>query len=215
MSSKPGLRLGPDTKVADGVLERRHAVSSLIGDPGDTLFISGLAGSKDDVLSVVGADSTAAFTLSGAMGAAVAMGLGLALAQPDRKVVVVTGDGELLMNVGTLASVGVLNPPNLSIICVDNEHYGETGMQRTSTSHGADLAVMAGGAGIPTTLAITDMAGVDGLTAALTSGPLPLVAVVKIAASKPNLVLPARDGVYLKNRFRQAVLGATDAMHAR
>ena len=120
MSSKPSLRLGPDTKVADGVLERRHAVSSLIGDPSDTLFISGLAGSKDDVLSVVGADSTAAFTLSGAMGAAVAMGLGLALAQPDRKVVVVTGDGELLMNVGTLASVGVLNPPNLSIICVDN-----------------------------------------------------------------------------------------------
>ena len=112
MSSKPGLRLGPDQEIAEGVLERRHAVSSLIGDPGEALFISGLAGSKDDVLSVVGSDSAQAFTLSGAMGAAVAMGLGLALAQPERKVIVVTGDGELLMNVGTLATVGVLNPPN-------------------------------------------------------------------------------------------------------
>ena len=130
MSSKPNLRLGPDQDVADGVLERRRALTELVGDPGDTLFVSGLAGSKDDVLHVVGADSPAAFTLSGAMGAAVAMGLGLALAQPDRKVMVVTGDGELLMNVGTLATVGVLNPPNLSIICVDNEHYGETGWQK-------------------------------------------------------------------------------------
>ena len=81
MSSKPNLRLGPDQDVADGVLDRRRAITELVGDPGDTLFVSGLAGSKDDVLHVVGADSPAAFSLSGAMGAAVAMGLGLALAQ--------------------------------------------------------------------------------------------------------------------------------------
>jgi thiamine pyrophosphate-dependent acetolactate synthase large subunit-like protein len=116
--------------------------------------------------------------------------------------------------VGSFATVASQRPANLAVVVLDNEHYGETGMQRTSTSHGTDLAAMAAGAGIPTVLAITDMAGVDGLTTALTSGPLPLVAVLKIAASKPNLVLPPRDGVYLKNRFRQAVLGSTDAMHA-
>ena len=140
MSLKPSLRLGPDETVAKGVLERRHAVSFFIGDPGGTLIVSGLVGSEDDVLRVVGADSAQAFTLSGAMGAAAAMGLGLALAEPERKVMVVTGDGESLMNVVTLATVGVLNPPNISIICDENEHYGETGRLESHTGCGVDIA---------------------------------------------------------------------------
>ena len=106
------------------------------------MFVSGLAGSEDDVLSVVGADSAQAFTLSGAMRAAVAMGLGLALAEPERKVMVVTGDGGSLMNDFTLTTVGVLNPPNISIICVDNEHYGETGWLKNHTGRGVDIAKM-------------------------------------------------------------------------
>lgn len=207
MSSKPGLRLGPDTKVADGVLERRHAVSSLIGDPGDTLFISGLAGSKDDVLSVVGADSTAAFTLSGAMGAAVAMGLGLALAQPDRKVVVVTGDGELLMNVGTLASVGVLNPPNLSIICVDNEHYGETGWQESHTGRGVDIAKMAEGGCIPNVRTVTKEAELTEAAQMLSEGNGTSFVLVKVAPTKAASIYRSRDASWHKGKFREALLG--------
>ena len=207
MSSKPGLRLGPDTKVADGVLERRHAVSSLIGDPGDTLFISGLAGSKDDVLSVVGADSTAAFTLSGAMGAAVAMGLGLALAQPDRKVVVVTGDGELLMNVGTLASVGVLNPPNLSIICVDNEHYGETGWQESHTGRGVDITKMAEGGCIPNVRTVTKEAELAEAAQMLSEGNGTSFVLVKVAPTKAASIYRSRDASWHKGKFREALLG--------
>ena len=207
MSSKPGLRLGPDTKVADGVLERRHAVASLIGDPSDTLFISGLAGSKDDVLSVVGADSTAAFTLSGAMGAAVAMGLGLALAQPDRKVVVVTGDGELLMNVGTLASVGVLNPPNLSIICVDNEHYGETGWQESHTGRGGDIAKMAEGGCIPNVRTVTKEAELAEAAQMLSEGNGTSFVLVKVAPTKAASIYRSRDASWHKGKFREALLG--------
>ena len=207
MSSKPSLRLGPDQDVAEGVLERRHAVSSLIGDPGDTLFISGLAGSKDDVLSVVGADSTAAFTLSGAMGAAVAMGLGLALAQPERKVMVVTGDGELLMNVGTLASVGVLNPPNLSIICVDNEHYGETGWQESHTGRGVDIAKMAEGGCIPNVRTVTKESELAEAAQMLSEGNGTSFVLVKVAPTKPPAVYRSRDASWHKGKFREALLG--------
>ena len=207
MSSKPNLRLGPDQKVTEGVLERRYAVSSLIGDPGDTLFVSGLAGSKDDVLHVVGADSPAAFTLSGAMGAAVAMGLGLALARPERKVVVVTGDGELLMNVGTLATVGVLNPPNLSIICVDNEHYGETGWQESHTGRGVDIAKMAEGGRIPNVRSVTKESELAEASQMLRDGNGTSFVLVKVAPTKPPSIYRSRDASWHKGRFREALLG--------
>ena len=207
MSSKPNLRLGPDQEVTEGVLERRYAVSSLIGDPGDTLFVSGLAGSKDDVLHVVGADSPAAFTLSGAMGAAVAMGLGLALAQPERKVVVVTGDGELLMNVGTLATVGVLNPPNLSIICVDNEHYGETGWQESHTGRGVDIAKMAEGGQIPNVRSVTKESELADASQMLRDGNGTSFVLVKVAPTKPPSIYRSRDASWHKGRFREALLG--------
>jgi len=82
------------------------------------------------------------------------MGLGLALARPDKRVLVVTGDGELLMNLGSLASIAVLNPHNLSILCVDNGHYGETGYQRSHTSLGVDLEKIAAGSGIRRSLTV-------------------------------------------------------------
>jgi phosphonopyruvate decarboxylase len=135
-------------------LDRRKAVPALIGDPQDFLIVSGLAGTSKDMAALTG-DTANLFTMAGAMGAATAMGLGLALARPDKKVLVVTGDGELLMNVGTLATVSVLNPPNLSIVCVDNGHYGETGNQKSHTSRGVDLEQMAIGAGLKTTCTVT------------------------------------------------------------
>jgi phosphonopyruvate decarboxylase len=88
------------------------------------------------------------------MGAACMMGLGLALARPDKRVLVVTGDGELLMNVGALATIAVIDPPNLSVICVDNGHYGETGYQKSHTSLGVDLEKIAAGSGMKRTMTI-------------------------------------------------------------
>jgi thiamine pyrophosphate-dependent acetolactate synthase large subunit-like protein len=197
--------------MSDPTLERAAVMEKLMAVRGDALAIAGLGSPVWDLASSDHKPEN--FYLWGGMGCAVSMGLGCALAQPGRNVWVVTGDGETLMGLGSFATVAIQRPRNLAVIVMDNEHYGETGMQRTATSHGTDIAAMAAGAGVPTTMTVTDEAGVVALAAALKSGPLPLVAVVKVAAAKPNLVLPPRDGIYLKNRFRQAVLGATDAMH--
>ena len=131
-------------------LDRRTAVPRLIGDPSDFLIVSGLAGAAKDVGHLTG-EAPNCFLLGGAMGAATMMGLGLALVQPERRVLVVTGDGELLMSLGALTNVGVMQPANLAILCVDNSHYGETGHQRSHTALGVDLAAIAQGAGIATT----------------------------------------------------------------
>ena len=149
----------------------------------------------------------------GGMGCAVSMGLGCALAQPKRNVWVITGDGEALMGVGSFATVANQRPDNLVIIILDNEHYGETGMQKTHTSGGTDLAAMAAGAGIPTTMTVHSDEDLNNLINALKTSPLPLVANIKVENTKPKLVLPSRDGVYIKTRFRQAVLGLTEALH--
>ena len=127
------------------VLERSEAVPALIGRHEDFLFIAGLGGTACDVGAVAG-DGAHVYSLGGAMGAACMMGLGLALARPDKRVLVITGDGELLMNVGALATIAVLDPQNLAILCVDNGHYGETGWQQSHTSLGVDLEKMAAGA---------------------------------------------------------------------
>ena len=132
------------------ILDRADAVPAIIGDHNDFLIVTGLAGTSKDLAHLT-RDGDHLFTMGGAMGAACSMGLGLALAQPTRKVLVATGDGELLMNLGSLATIAVLNPPNLSILCVDNGHYGETGYQKSHTSLGVDLETVAQGSGIKTT----------------------------------------------------------------
>ena len=134
-------------------LDRIDAVPKIIGKPGDTLFVAGLAGTSKDLANIT-KDGSNFYGMAGAMGAAVSMGLGLALARPDKKVVVATGDGELLMNIGALATVSIMNPPNLSILCVDNGHYGETGYQKSHTSLGVDLEKIAAGSGIKRTLTV-------------------------------------------------------------
>jgi phosphonopyruvate decarboxylase len=134
-------------------LDRREAVPKIIGDHRDFLMVAGLAGTARE-LSAITSDGAHLFALGGAMGAAVSMGLGLALARPERRVLVATGDGELLMNLGALATVAVMNPANLSILCVDNGHYGETGYQKSHTALGVDLEQMAIGAGIMATTTV-------------------------------------------------------------
>ena len=134
-------------------LDRSEVLPLLVGDAKEYLFIGGLGGTARDTTRLTdGGDNL--FALGGAMGAAAMMGLGLALAQPKRKVLVVTGDGELLMNLGALATISVLNPTNLSIICVDNGHYGETGYQTSHTGRGVDLEEIAKGAGIMNTATV-------------------------------------------------------------
>ena len=142
------------TEPPEFLLDRNEAVPRLVGRHEDFLIVAGLAGTARD-LTFLSRDAPHVFALAGAMGAATSMGLGLALARPERRVLVVTGDGELLMNVGTLATVGVMNPPNLAIVCVDNGRYGETGWQKSHTSLGVDLEQMAIGAGIRTTRLVT------------------------------------------------------------
>ena len=136
------------------LLDRNEAVPRLVGRHEDFLIVAGLAGTARD-LTFLSQDAPHVFALAGAMGSATSMGLGLALARPERRVLVVTGDGELLMNVGTLATAAVMNPPNLAIVCVDNGRYGETGWQKSHTSLGVDLEQMAIGAGIRTTRLVT------------------------------------------------------------
>ncbi|MEM9357149.1 MAG: thiamine pyrophosphate-dependent enzyme, partial [Pseudomonadota bacterium] len=128
-------------------LDRAEAVPALIGNSGDFLIIAGLAGPAKDIGALT-KDGDNAFIFAGAMGGAVTTALGLALAQPDKRVLCVTGDGDLLMSLGALATVGVMQPTNLSIVCVDNALYQETGGQTSHTGLGVDLATVASGCGI-------------------------------------------------------------------
>src|SRR6266852_9377466 len=140
--------------AAGFVLDRRDAVPAIIGRHEDFLFVTGLAGTARDIAALTH-DGAHIYTMAGAMGGAAMIGLGLAVARPDELVLVATGDGELLMNLGALATVAVLNPPNLKILCVDNGHYGETGYQQSHTSLGVDLEKVAAGSGIKLTRTIS------------------------------------------------------------
>jgi len=165
-------------------LKRRDAVPALIGEPGDFLIVAGLAGSAKDI-SALTLDGDNVFCLAGAMGAAAMMGLGLALAQPRKRILVVTGDGELLMNVGSLATIANVNPANLSIICVDNGRYGETGYQRSHTDGCTDLAQMAAGAGISQIRTITHSAELDEGRQLIRESNSTSFVLLKVDASKP------------------------------
>jgi thiamine pyrophosphate-dependent acetolactate synthase large subunit-like protein len=192
------------------MLDRRAVTAALLAERGDLLLVTGLGAPVWDATAA--GDNPLNFTLWGAMGSAVMVGLGLALAQKDRPVLVLTGDGELLMGLGSLATVGVQRPANLAIAVLDNEAYGETGMQPTHTAHGVDLAAIAAGCGFGETMVIREMAQVTALRARLARRQGPILAQIKIATDQPRLVMPPRDGALLKNRFRAALLGPDAAL---
>src|ERR1700693_3148235 len=159
--------------AAGFVLDRREAVPRLIGRHEDFLFVTGLAGTARDIAALTH-DGAHIYTMAGAMGGACMIGLGLALARPDKRVLVATGDGELLMNVGALATIAVLNPPNLVLLCVDNGHYGEIGYQKSHTSLGDDIERIAVGFGIKRTRTVAseaDLAEGGGCCARATAPP--------------------------------------------
>lgn len=180
-------------------LHRRNVVSALLKDRGELLVVAGLGSTAWDCTAA--GDSPLTFPLWGAMGQAAMIGLGVALAQPKKRVLVITGDGEMLMGIGSLATIGVQKPANLSVVVIDNERYGETGMQATHTASGIDLVGVARACGLRAfdfkdhRTAIHDSTG-------------PNFAVVKVVAEKIPLVLPPREGTLLKARFRRALLGA-------
>jgi thiamine pyrophosphate-dependent acetolactate synthase large subunit-like protein len=191
-------------------LHRRDVVQTLLADRGGLLVVAGLGSTAWDCTAA--GDHALTFPLWGAMGCAAVMGLGLALAQPKRRVLVITGDGEMLMGLGSLATIGVQKPANLSVVVIDNERYGETGMQATHTASGVDLAAMARAAGFASGVLVRDAAGVAALRKVVHEAAGPNFAQVKVAAEKVPLVLPPREGVLLKNRFRAALLGAGAAL---
>jgi thiamine pyrophosphate-dependent acetolactate synthase large subunit-like protein len=186
------------------MLHRRDVVKELLTDRKDLLVIAGLGSTAWDITAA--GDSPLSFPLWGAMGQAAMIGLGLALAQPKRPVLVITGDGEMLMGLGALATIGVQQPKNLTVVVIDNERYGETGMQATHTAHGVDLAGVARACRFTQASTVTDTAGVDAVRALAHRCAGPAFATIKVAAEKLPLVLPPLDGVLLKDRFRKALL---------
>jgi thiamine pyrophosphate-dependent acetolactate synthase large subunit-like protein len=185
-------------------LERRAAMATLVADRSDHLLIVPGLGSTTWDLAAAG-DDPRNFYLWGAMGGAAMIGLGLALAQPQKRVAVITGDGEMLMGLGALATIGVARPRNLAVIVFDNGVYGETGMQPSHTQSGVDLTAMARGAGFPVCVDVTDDATLRALAARLKDFEDTLFARVAIEANDPPRVLPERDGVAIKRRFRAAL----------
>jgi thiamine pyrophosphate-dependent acetolactate synthase large subunit-like protein len=190
-------------------LLRRVVVARILADRGDILVVTGLGSPTYDCAAA--GDHPLNFYLWGAMGSAATVGLGLALAQPQRRVLVITGDGELLMGLGALATIGAKKPANLAIAVIDNEHYGETGMQRTHTSAGVDLAGIARTASFRQTATVRQMADLDNAIAMLHAAMGPVLVVLKVSTARDPLVLPTWDGPFLKTRFRQALLGAKAA----
>jgi thiamine pyrophosphate-dependent acetolactate synthase large subunit-like protein len=192
------------TTVERPRIDRRAFVADLVAAvPADTLFVTGLGSPSYDLFAAGDRDRN--FYLCGAMGAAVPVGLGLALAQRDVPVVVLTGDGEQLMGIGALGSVGVQQPANLNVVVLDNGHYGETGMQPSHTGLGTDLSVVAQGFGLADSVRVDRQDGADGVAERIAALRGPTFTQVLIDIDEPPRVLPARDGVHLKNRFRAAL----------
>jgi thiamine pyrophosphate-dependent acetolactate synthase large subunit-like protein len=184
-------------------LDRRAAMRALLENRGELLLVTGLGSTTWDAASV--ADDERNFYLWGAMGAAAMVGLGLAIARPDRCVLVVTGDGEMLMGLGALATIGVQRPPNLAIAVFDNGRYGETGMQASHTETAVELTGVARACGIDQVFDIADEPALLQFAGLMHRADATLFGRIAIRAEDALRVLPPRDGVLLKARFRRAI----------
>jgi thiamine pyrophosphate-dependent acetolactate synthase large subunit-like protein len=186
------------------LLERRSVVSRLLAERNDAIVVGGLGASTYDIAAA--GDHDRNFYLWGAMGGAVMIGLGMALAQPKLPVVVITGDGEMLMGMGSLATVGLQKPANLTIVVLDNEVYGETGGQASHTASTVDLVGVARSCGIQDARAIATMADIGTFASSMqdvSSGPR--FASIKIDSANLERVLSSRDGQFTVTRIRGAL----------
>ena len=188
------------------VLDRRQAIPALVGRHEDFLIVGGLAGSARDVAALT-QNGPNGYAIGGAMGGACMIGLGLALARRERRVLVVTGDGELLMNLGALATIAVMNPPNLAIVCVDNGHYGETGYQQSHTSLGVDLEKIAAGAGIKLTRTIEQADDLPAGARLIREANAAAFVLLRVKPTEPPSFKRVMDPALCRDRFRAALLG--------
>jgi len=185
------------------MLDRREFVRQLLVDRGDLAVVSGLGSATYDVAAA--GDHPLNFYLWGAMGGTAMVGLGLALARPDRRVAVLTGDGDMLMGLGSLATVGVKQPGNLAIVVLDNAHYGETGMQPSATQSGIDLVAMALACRFKQARAISELGQAREVRELLHTGDGPILVEARIGSEDVPRVLPLRDGHAIKQRFMAAL----------
>lgn len=186
------------------LLRRRDAVARLLSERRDAVVVSGLGSATYDVAAA--GDHERNFYLWGAMGGAAMVGLGLALSRASVPVIVITGDGEMLMAVGAFATIALQAPKNLSVIVLDNGRYGETGDQLSHTSRGTDLSLVAKGAGIDDARTIRtedELARLAGRIGLVGEGPT--VGVLKICHSEEARVIPLREGAHNKARLRIAL----------
>lgn len=183
--------------------ERREFVSKLLAAVPDALVVTGLGSAAYDVFAAGDRDKN--YYLWGAMGGSTSIGLGLALAQPDKSVVVVTGDGEQLMGIGSLGTIAAKQPKNLTIVVLDNGHFGETGMQRSHSSLGTDLVAVAKGFGIADSFSVNSLDACEDIAYGINARQRTSFVQVFIDANEPPRALPPRDGPYIKNRFRSAL----------
>ena len=187
-------------------LRRREVVSNLLKNRDDDLLvISGLGSSCWDLCNA--GDALRNFYVWGAMGGAAMIGYGVARTQPGKRVLVITGDGDMLMGMGAFATIASNPVRNLAILVLDNGRFGETGGQPTHTESGADLAGIAKASGIPTTATIRTESALSELEDLALRMPGPVAVVVKVLYEELKFVLPSNDGGFLKDRFRTAILG--------
>jgi thiamine pyrophosphate-dependent acetolactate synthase large subunit-like protein len=192
-------------------MDRRVAVQRILRDRKDqVLAVTSLGNPTFDVAAA--GDTAQNFYLWGAMGGAVTFALGIARAQPKKRVIVFVGDGEMMMGLGSLATVGVDRPANLSIVVIDNGHYAETGMQPAHAGRGVDVTAVARAACIENAQTIATEAQLEDFVDTLLNGAGPVLATIKVSTDPAPISLPPRDGPYLRSRFREALLGA--AAHA-
>ena len=186
-------------------LDRREVVRELMKDRGDLVVVAGLGSPGYDLFAA--GDHDGNFYLWGAMGGAAMMGLGLALSQPSRRVLVLTGDGEMLMGLGSIATIAAQAPDNLSIVVLDNELYAETGMQPTHTARGVDLAGIAGAAGFAVTRTVRSDGDLAQMLEPLYTTHGTVFFDIKVSSKRYPMSIRLRDGAHIKNRFREALLG--------
>jgi thiamine pyrophosphate-dependent acetolactate synthase large subunit-like protein len=189
--------------VTGELLDRRAVVRTLLAGREDLVVVTGLGSPSYDTMAA--GDHDLNYYLWGAMGSASTVGLGLAMAQPERPVLVITGDGEQLMGLGALATIAMQRPPNLTIAVLDNERYAETGMQHSHTAAGVHIDQVAAACGFAWASEVTDAEGVEPVRARLTAFAGPGLAVFKVAPTDLPRVLPPIDAVYLKHRLRLAL----------
>ena len=193
-------------KPSKSSLDRRKVVAALLADRGDALLVTGLGSPTYDTFAA--GDHDLNFYLWGGMGGAAMAGLGLALAQPKRRVLVITGDGEMLMGLGSLATIACEAPKNLAIAVINNGHYGETGMQRAHTARGVDLAGIAKASGFKSATTLQSMASLQRWLPTWNQKTGPIFADIEVSDEPAPMRLPLRDGTAIKYRFRTALLGA-------